>query len=819
MQSAVKHHQTLRLSMMALACHLACFSMAAVAQTTAPAEEKAVVTITGKKVGMGLMVQEDAPKARSTITQEELAKQRPTGNAFQALELMPAVNSYSHDSSGLFGGGLTMRGFNSDQIGATINGVPVNDSGSFSVFPQEYVDQENTCSEFVTQGSTDVDSPQVGATGGNFGINTCDPEAKQRVRVMQTIGQLRLHKTFVRYDTGLLSDGRSKAFVSLSHAGADKWKGEGGAARDHIDGGFNYDIDRFNFVHGTILYNKALNNNINNISLADLNSKGYFYDYSSTFIGHAKPTPGVADKDVSQNFGDSYYKLATNPFKNMIASATAKFRIGENTDIKFLPYYWYGFGTGSKQQNVLFENGFLDAKTGKVNATVDLNGDGDTKDSYIVANSSITKTKRPGMSLSITHAVGDHSILGGFWYERADHRQTGPAVAVDANGLSADLWLNSHFITRPDGTPYESRDWQTISTAYQAFLQDTATLMDNKLTLNAGVRTPFVKRDFTNFANEAFLSGSSVAGHTVYNGVVLPQVTYNVQKTYRDVLPQLGARYRITNDDQLFASLAKNFKAPPNFAYSPTNGNVQFDANGKVAIVGDVKAETSYNLDVGYRHQTSAISAQITAFMVDFRDRQATSFDPATNLSILINAGKVKNTGFEIELGNTPVNGWSFYSSLGYINSQLQDNLLVAGTVTPKGATVATPVLLPTAGKQMPLSPDWKFGLSASYETDSWYARLKAKYTGIQQATLINDEEVPAYTTVDLDTGYMFPATSMLKRTKLTFNISNLLNKQYRNPSSQTAGTALSYGGAKSSTVLYYLGAPRSASMTLSMDF
>jgi iron complex outermembrane receptor protein len=82
--------------------------------------------------------------------------------------------------------------------------VPVNDSGSFSVYPQEYVDQENTCSEFVTQGSTDVDSPQVGATGGNFGIVTCNPENVQRVRVMQTLGQLNMYKTFVRYDTGLL---------------------------------------------------------------------------------------------------------------------------------------------------------------------------------------------------------------------------------------------------------------------------------------------------------------------------------------------------------------------------------------------------------------------------------------------------------------------------------------------------------------------------------------------------------------------------------------------------------------------------------------
>src|SRR5471032_2005774 len=161
---AVPKQPKLRLSVIALACQMAWLGLPAMAadaadvaaapadaQVAAPtadapaAPAREVVTITGKKVGMGLMVQEDVPKARSTVTAEELAKQRPTGNAYDALTLMPSVNTYSYDGTGLFGGGLTLRGFNSDQIGATINGVPVNDSGSFAVYPQEFVDEENTC--------------------------------------------------------------------------------------------------------------------------------------------------------------------------------------------------------------------------------------------------------------------------------------------------------------------------------------------------------------------------------------------------------------------------------------------------------------------------------------------------------------------------------------------------------------------------------------------------------------------------------------------------------------------------------------------------
>ncbi len=791
----------LRLSMVAVACQILCLSASSAYAQTAPAEAPAsgkseVVTITGKKVGMGLMVQEDAPKARSTVTAEELAKQRPTGNAFDALTLMPSVNTYSYDGTGLFGGGLTLRGFNSDQVGATVNGVPVNDSGSFSVYPQEYVDLENTCSEFVTQGSTDVDSPQVGATGGNFGITTCEPEDKFRFRVAQTVGQLNLKKTYLRVDTGKFANDRAKIFLSYSHAEADKWKGEGKAKRDHVDVGFNYDWDRFNYIHGTVLYNKAINNNISTFNLADLNKNGYYYDYSTKFIGHAAPSPGVGVSDPVQANADSYYRLALNPFENVIASVTAKFRIGEDTDVKIIPYYWYGYGTGGVQQKIVSESGFLNPATGKLTGTVDLNGDGDTKDSVIVYAGSVTRTQRPGVTTSITHNFANHQVLAGIWYERASHRQTGPIQKVDANGNPSDQWKYDGAILRPDGTRYQTRDWDTVSTAYQAFVQDTISLMDDKLLLNVGVRNPHVKRDFTNYPNE----GTSSA------------VGYGYEKSYSDVLPQFGARYRITNDDQLFASLAKNFRAPPNFVFATTGKNIVVTAAGVASLVSDVKPETAWNLDVGYRHQSESITTSATVFYTDFKNRQANATDPNTLTSTYTNVGNVKNKGFELELGNTPLNGWSFYGSLGYLKTQIKNN--IASGVDAKNNII----YLATAGNEYPLAPKWKTGLSASYETNDWYARLKAKYTSVQQATLMNDEQVPGYTTMDFDAGYQFPSFSVFKTPKLTLNVSNLLNRQYRNPTGQQPN-ALAYGTIKAASIFYNLAAPRLISATLRVDF
>ena len=813
-QSTISSTFKPRLSLLAVACQLACMSLSpAYAQQSEsnndPVDSKQV-TITGKKVGMGLMVQENAPKARSTINAEELTKLRPTGNAYQALELMPSVNSYNYDATGLFGGGLTLRGFNSDQIGLTINGVPVNDSGSFSVFPQEFVDQENTCTQFVTQGSTDVDSPQIGATGGIIGITTCDPSKEKNFRVMQTVGELNMWKTYMRYDTGLLSDGKTRIFVSASQAMADKFKGQGGADRKHVDIGFRTDFDRFNSINGTLLYNRAINQNISTFNLADLAKNGYSYDYSTSFIGHSAATPGTAGSDVNQANADSYYKLTQNPFENIIASVTAKFRIGENTDIKIIPYYWYGYGTGGVQQRLQNEGTFLNSATHTNTASVDLNGDGDAKDKVIVASGSVTRTNRPGITASILHNHDNHQLLAGFWIERATQDQYGPMSLVNANGSPTDIWLKQGLILRPDGTPFQARDSKTVSTAYQFFAQDTISLLNDKLSLNIGLRVPTMKRDFTNYANEG-ITNSSASTATATGAINQAGYTYNIKRTYSEVLPQFGLKYQIDNNNQVFASLAKNMKAPPNFIYQ-TSGNVVVATTGPTAgtpsLPVDVKAETSYNLDLGYRLQNDKITAQATVYAVDFRNRQATAYDPTTQLSSLTSIGKVKSKGVELELGNTPVNGWSFYSSLGYISTEIKDNLIVSSTA-----------VLPTAGKQMTLTPNWKAGLSAQYETGAWYTRLKAKFTGKQWATMTNDELVPAYTLLDFDAGYQFPNAGIFKKPTIRLNVSNITNKQYRDPSSFNITNALPYGTASGKSVFYYLGAPRFTSVTVSADF
>lgn len=744
----------------------------------------------GNKLGAGQMLNEDAVKGRSTVTKAATEKDRATGNPYQALALLPGINTFNHDATGLFGGGLNVRGFGADQLGFTINGVPVNDSGNYAVYPQEYADQENLCTQSVAQGTPDVESPHAGATGGNVGITSCDPENKRRVRIGQTFGSLSLKRSYVRFDTGRFADDKAKVFISLSHTEADKWKGQGTAKKDHLDAAFRWDLSDDHKILGSVLYNRAINNNIANASLAQLAANGYNYDFSTSFTpGHLTPVRGTAQNETGPS--PQFYKLSFNPFENAIVSLSGSFKIANETYLKVQPYFWYGFGNGGVQQTALSETAFLNTTTGRTGAGVDLNGDGDTLDRIIVARGSVTRTLRPGVTMEVNRTMGDHQLRVGVWFERANHRQTQPAVAVSANGDPYTVWLNKGQIQRPDGSYYQGRDWETVSTAYQAYVSDSWSFMGDRGLLTVGLRTPNVTRDVTSNAHETFTTA------------------YTMKKSYNDVLPQAGVRFNLDSKQQVFVNVGKNFRAAPNFAF--TGANVRLNAAGQVELVTEARPETSIMTDVGYRVQTSLFSLSATAFNADFKDRQANAYDPVADRSTYTNAGRVNSRGLELEVGSKSFGGFTAYGSLTVQKGELKDDITVA-----RGQT------LPTSGKRFTLMPKNMIGASLQYAEGPIYARVKVKHTGKQYATLMNDEEVPSYTIADFDAGYNFGNVGMMSNTQLRFNLSNLNNKQYRNPSSGSVVNAKPVNTTPvtaGNNVFYYLGAPRFVSISLSADF
>lgn len=728
--------------------------------------------------GSGLIVPEESSKARSEVNKSYLEKQIPTASPYQNINMLPGVNATSQDATGLFGGTLSIRGFNSSQIGFTIDGAPVNDSGNFAVYPQEYVDTENLDQIFVTQGSTDTDAPHVGATGGNIGIVSANPTDFSRVKAEQTFGELNMYKSFLRLDTGLFANGTTKAFLSYSKAGVDKWRGNGNADRNHIDAKIVTKIAPGSQISVGLMYNDAVNNFFKRDTLSDYQTKGYFYDYATTFPGRLTPVTGTAQNESTSVNGVSrsdYYALQVNPFKNSLVTAKGNFQLNDAWRLDVEPYYWHGYGNGS------FGTTLKEASGTGVTKVQDLNGDGDTLDTVLMYRSSVTKTNRPGATVKLNWQNNVHKLAFGLWFERAEHLQTQPLTKVDANGNPLDIWGESYQALDGNGNIYQGRNQKTITTATQPFITDTLSLINDKLKLTVGVRVPHIVRDGTNYAS---------AGNATY---------FTVTKTYDETLPSIGATYQLTPQKSIFANITKNFRIPANYTLYES-GNSQ-----------NLLPETSVNLDAGYRFQGDWLISSATVFYTDFKNRQASSRD-ATGSYITYNVGNVRNYGVELETGTRPINGFGVYGSLAYTSSVMTSDFATYDST-------GKPVLLPTSGKTFVDTPTWLAGIGLSYTQNGFFSDLKTRYTGMRYSTLLNDQQIPGYVTADFSMGYKFKNAGFLKNPVLRFNVANLFDKRYLNSIESTTTNAQTYATITGTAPTYFPGAPRFASLTLSADF
>ncbi|MFX6218354.1 hypothetical protein ABTF55_21380, partial [Acinetobacter baumannii] len=78
---------------------------------------------------------------------------------------------------------------------------------------------------------------------------------------------------------------------------------------------------------------------------------------------------------------------------------------------------------------------------------------------------------------------------------------TGPFSRVDNNGNIADLWQDNsdQWLRNADGSILQYRDTMTVSTAQSIFLQDSISMMNDKLNVQVGGRYSSIDRDFTNY--------------------------------------------------------------------------------------------------------------------------------------------------------------------------------------------------------------------------------------------------------------------------------------------------------------------------------
>ncbi|MBF7686267.1 TonB-dependent receptor [Acinetobacter sp. B10A] len=586
-----------------------------------------VVSVQGQApVGGGLMVQEDTPKARSVVTSDALNNNPSAGNALDKIAKVPGLQMSSTDSSGISGLNYTMRGMGADQIGLSADGIPLNDSGNYAVYPNLLGDSENISQVFVTQGSAEVDGPHIGSSGGNIGLSTKRPDKNAGLFVEQKFGSNDLKKTFARIETGQI--GNFSAWLSASHTTANKWKGKGDLEGNKVEANAFYKADNGNTSSLIVKYNKQDNYQYNSVKKSD-------FDASPNING----TTGH-QADYSSNSNDSkYYQYARNPFENLNVSLTQDLILSDTFKATIQPYYYWGNGGGSTESKTL--------NTSSKSNLYDLQNVINTQKFY---RPSMTTTWRPGVTVKAKWDLNEqHSLSAGYWYERARQRQTQPFIYTD-NGIPRDVWAESNQFVDAKGQVVQGRNQFTITPAQRVWLQDTW-YVSPKVTLMGGFAWESVKRKGNNLGS-------------------LSTTSYTKQAKYSELLPNFSAKYQLDDKNQFFYNLSKNMRAPQNY--------VLYNADDSISL----QPELSVNQELGWRYQTQDMLLSATVFNMNYKNRQISSQNGGGD-DVMINAGKVDSRGVEFEWSGHLAYNMNYYTSYSYTDSEQKGMAIKKGVYLP----------------------------------------------------------------------------------------------------------------------------------------
>lgn len=183
-------------------------ALSAEGKTTGPADSLKIskdisldeVVVTATKVAKG------TPVAYSELTKDELNR-RNDGQGIPFLILQsPSVIMTSDAGTGIGYSGFRIRGTDANRINITVNGVPVNDSESHTVFWVNMPDFASSVDNIQIQTRSRTSSQRAAAFGATVAMQTQKSELKPYAEYSVSAGSFGTVKNTVKLGTGLLQD-------------------------------------------------------------------------------------------------------------------------------------------------------------------------------------------------------------------------------------------------------------------------------------------------------------------------------------------------------------------------------------------------------------------------------------------------------------------------------------------------------------------------------------------------------------------------------------------------------------------------------------
>ncbi|KQZ57571.1 MULTISPECIES: TonB-dependent receptor [unclassified Lysobacter] len=227
----------------------------------------------------------------------------------------------------------------------------------------------------------------------------------------------------------------------------------------------------------------------------------------------------------------------------------------------------------------------------------------------------------------------------------------------------------------------------------------------DKLTLRGGLRYTQDKKDFTASVLQSAPFGAPVSG------------PFPVHTDVDDVSWDASAVYQVTPDVNLYARVAKGFRAPS------IQGRLLFQVPPQPSVA-DAEKVISYEAGVKADLWDKRARLGFAVFHYNVDNQQLNAVGGARNQTVLLNADKTVGQGFELDFDAYVTDNLMITLGASYNDTEIKDaNLAVApcgsGMCTVTDPPVIDPitgaVLARIDGNPLPQAPKWVYNLTARY--------------------------------------------------------------------------------------------------------
>jgi iron complex outermembrane receptor protein len=696
-----------------------------------------------------------------TIGETQLEQLTPGTSPIKAIEKLPGVNFQSADPYGAYEWStrITVRGFNQNQMGFTLDGVPLGDmsyGNHNGLHVSRAVSSENVAGVALSQGTGALATASTSNLGGTLEFTSADPGRALGVRAAVTGGSDSTQRGFLRFDSGEFAAG-TRLFASYTNQEADKWKGGGVQKQEQINFKIVQPLGAATLT-GYYASSDRAEQDYQDLSLDMIRRRGYENDnFFPDWAGAIAAANACAAAAFNAPICDDQYWNGSGLRKDDLAYVSLALPFSDTLSWDTTAYLHQNEGQG------LWGTPYTPTPGG----------------APLTVRTTEYDIERNGLTTALTWTAGSHEVNGGVWYEDNDFNQArrfyGEPSAAAPSRPVLDFQSNPLFT-----------QWQYAfnTRTLQWHLQDTWSVSD-ALSLNFGFKSAVVKNE----ATPVLVASSSVN-------------RFSQIESKESFLPQVGFAYSLSGGNELFGGYSENMRA---FVSAATAGPFGTTQAGFNAISDTLQPETSKTLELGWRFRNAALQGVVSAYLVQFDDRLLSISLGAGIVgapAALANVGKVESIGIETGLLWQFADRWSLFGSYSYNDSQYKDDV-VSGT----GAITRT------GGKQVVDAPENMLKAELGYDSGTLFGKLGLDFVDDRYFSYLNDQSVDSRTLLDLSLGYRFRQFPVFKELTAQLNVANLMDEQYIS----TIGSNGFGNSGDSQTLL--TGAPRQYFFTLNARF